>query len=340
MGLQISEIIPRKEIELKDLKRKVIAVDGFNTIYQFLSTIRQPDGTPLRDKHKKITSHLSGLFYRNINLLKQGIKLIYVFDGKPHELKTKEIEKRQQAKEEAKEKYEQAKAKEDIGAMRKYSAQFVKIDEDIIDESKELLQAMGIPVVQALGEGEAEATHLARIEKAWAAASQDYDALLYGTPRLIRNLTLSRRRRTSYGSYIEIKPELIEFDWLLNKLQINLDQLICLGILVGTDYNPRGVKGIGQKTALDIVRKYKYPVRIFEYIDKSEKYDLDFDWQQVYNEFKEPNYLTRTDIKFKKPDEEKIKEILLKRDFSEQRIDSGLNKLRQAKEAAKQQELF
>jgi flap endonuclease-1 len=340
MGLQISDIVPRKEIELKELKGKVVAIDAMNTIYQFLSTIRQIDGTPLMDKKGKTTSHISGLFYRNINLILEGIKPIYVFDGKPPELKGKELDKRRKAKEEAKKKYEDAKSKQDIDGMRKYSAQFVKVDEEIINESKEFLEALGIPVVQALGEGEAEASHISKINKAWAAASQDYDALLYGTPKLIRNLTLSRRRRTSAGNYVDVKPELIEFDWLLNKMQINLDQLICLGILVGTDYNPGGIKGIGQKTALDIVRKYKYPVKIFEYVDKSGKYFLDFDWQEIYHTFKEPECCTRTDIEFKEPNEDKIREILLKRDFSENRIDSGLNKLKMAREAAKQQTLF
>ena len=87
MGLNIKDIITRKEIEIKDLKGKTLCVDAFNTLYQFLTTIRQPDGTPLMDNKKRITSHLSGIFYRNINLLNDGLKLCYVFDGKPPGLK-------------------------------------------------------------------------------------------------------------------------------------------------------------------------------------------------------------------------------------------------------------
>ena len=83
MGLSIRDMIPRREIELSELKEKIICIDAFNTLYQFLSTIRQMDGTPLMDNQKRITSHLSGIFYRNLTLLEQGIKLIYVFDGKP-----------------------------------------------------------------------------------------------------------------------------------------------------------------------------------------------------------------------------------------------------------------
>ena len=221
MGIQISEIIPKKEINISDLKGKTIAIDAYVTLYQFLTTIRQPDGTPLQDKEGNITSHLSGLFYRNINLLQEGIKPVYVFDGKPPELKQQEIEKRKKAKEIAEEKYQEAKAKDDIKEMKKYSSRTVKITSKIIEESKEILEALGIPVIQAPSEGESEAATLAKTGKVWAAASQDYDAILYGAPYLIRNLTSARRRKLPSGLYIDIKPELIEFQQVLNELGID-----------------------------------------------------------------------------------------------------------------------
>jgi flap endonuclease-1 len=338
MGVQISEIIPRKEISISDLKGKVIAIDAFNTLYQFLTTIRQPDGTPLMDKDKNITSHLSGLFYRNIKLLQEGIKPIYVFDGKPPELKQAEIEKRKEAKRIAEQKFEEAKTSKDKQATKKYSGRFVKITDEIIQQSKELLEAMGIPVIQASGEGEAEAATLAKTQAVWAAASQDYDSLLYGATYLIRNLTLARTRRTASGLYVDVKPELIEFQDVLNKLQIEKDQLICLAILVGTDYNPGGVKGLGQKRALEIVQKYKYPVEIFKHVQNNDKYEFIFDWQEVFKQFHEYESKTQ-DIEFKKMDEAKVKEILVKHDFSENRIDSGLQKLQAITDAKKQKGL-
>ncbi len=340
MGIQISEIVPRKEISLNELKGKTIAIDAFNAIYQFLTTIRQVDGTPLMDKDGKITSHLSGLFYRNINLLLEGIKPIYVFDGKPPELKDEELQRRKEAKREAREKYESAKEKGDNEGMRKYSAQFVKIDDDIIKESKELLEAMGIPVIQAHGEGEAEAAILARNKKVWAAASQDYDALLYGVPILIRNLTLARKRKTSSGVYVDVNPEIIEFQDVLNKLEIDKDQLICLAILVGTDYNPGGVRGLGQKRALEIVRRYKFPIKIFEYVKENPKLELLFDWQSIFEHFRELKQSHNGEIEFKKINPKRIKELLVKKDFSEARIDSGLNKLKDLEEQQKQKTLF
>ncbi|MFA4960458.1 MAG: flap endonuclease-1 [Candidatus Pacearchaeota archaeon] len=339
MGVQISEIIPKKEISFPDLKGKIIAIDAFNTLYQFLTTIRQPDGTPLMDKNKKITSHLSGLFYRNINLLQEGIKPVYVFDGQPPELKFAEIEKRKEAKEIAEKKYEDSKKLGNKDLMKKYSSQFVKLSNDIVDESKELLIAMGIPVVQAPGEGEAEAATLSKAGKAWAVASQDYDSLLYGAPFLVRNLTLSKKRKTSAGIYIDVNLEMIEFNETLRKLEIDHDQLICLAILVGTDYNPGGVKGIGQKRALEIVQKYKYPIEIFKQIEKNNKYNFIFDWQEIFRQFHEYKSSTQEKIEFGKVDKKKVKEILLSRDFSENRIDSGLQRLKEIEEIKKQKGL-
>lgn len=285
----------------------------------------------------QITSHISGLFYRNLNLLAEGITPIYVFDGKPPELKLKEIEKRKENKEIAQEKYEQAKQEQDIDNMKKYSSQTVKITQQIIDDSKELLDVMGINIVQADSEGEAEAAMMANKNLVWASASQDYDSLLYGTPKLIRNLTLARKRKTPSGLLIDTKIELIEFENVLNKLQINKEQLICLAILAGTDYNPGGVRGIGQKRALEIVQKYQFPVKIFDYIQNSGKYIIDFNWQEVFKQFKEFKPVTNETPPEKKYDKEKLKEIMIiKHEFSKERIDTAIEKLEELEQAKKQ----
>jgi len=342
MGLNIRDIIPRKEIKISDLNRKTVCVDAFNVLYQFLSTIRQIDGTPLMDNKKRITSHLSGIFYRNINLLSEGIKLIYVFDGEAPKMKVKTHQKREKWRDSAKEKYKEAKQKEDLTAMKRYSSQIARLDDEIIKESKELLKAMGIPVVQAPGEGEAEAAYLCRIkEEIYSSISQDYDSLLFGTPRLIQNLTLARKRKT-FSGWIEIKPELIELEKVLNYLEINLDQLICLGILVGTDYNPKGLPGIGQKKALQIVKKYKQPVLIFESVEEqimSLPEEDRFEWKEIFELFHKPNVIN-TDFDFEKINEKKIKEILVeKHDFSEERVEKQLGKLRELEEKKKQKGL-
>ena len=287
MGVNISEIIPKKEIELSSLRGKTIAIDAYNTLYQFLTTIRQFDGTPLMDSKGNITSHISGLFYRNLNLLQEGVKPIYVFDGKSPELKAKEIENRKERKEMAQAKFVEASKINDTDSMKKYSSRNVKITDEILEQSKEILKAMGIPSIQAPSEGEAEAVYLSKNGWVWAAASQDYDALLYGSPVLIRNLTMSKRKRVAGGEYVDVSIEQIKTEDVLKELEISQDQLICLAILVGTDYNPSGVKGLGQKRALEIVKEYKTPEEIFKSIEDSEKYELDFKWEEIFNIFKE-----------------------------------------------------
>ncbi len=336
MGINIGEIVPRREIEFSDLKGKIIAIDAYNTLYQFLTTIRQSDGTPLMDSHGNITSHISGLLYRNINLLSEGMKLVYVFDGVPPELKNQEIERRKNMKIIAQQKYNEAKENQDIDSMKKYSSRIVNLTNDIILESKELLNAMGIAIIDAPSEGEAEAASLASNNLVWGSASQDYDSLLYATPYLIRNLTMSRKRKTISG-FIDIKPEIVEFNYLLRKLDIDKDQLICLAILVGTDYNPGGIKGLGQKKALEIVQKYRYPFDIFKYV--SSKYDFIFDWQEIFRLFHEYKTSETNTIIFPEINIDKIKEILVNRDFSEDRIESIIDKLSKIKESSEQKKL-
>ncbi len=338
MGLQIGDLVNRKEITFQELKGKTIAVDAFNAIYQFLSSVRQPDGTPLMDSSGNVTSHLSGLFYRNVALLSEGIKLIYVFDGEYHHLKGKTHELRQASKDLMAEKYDEAVAQEDIEGMGKYAKGFSRLDDKMISESKELLEAMGIAVVQAPGEGEMQCAELVKNGQAWAVGSQDYDAIAVGGTRLIQNLTLSRKRKTVSG-FIYISPEIIEFESVINQLGITWDQLICLAILVGTDFNPGGVKGIGPKKALVLVKQKVYPVSIFQ--DITERFgDVGFDWREIFEIFKKPN-VSKQRVSFPKFDEVKIREILVSRhEFSEERVENQISKLKEMIRQNAQVKLF
>jgi len=338
MGLQIGDIVPRGDVKFEDLKGKIIAVDAFNAIYQFLSSIRQPDGTPLMDSQNRITSHLSGLFYRNIALLAEGMKLIYVFDGEYNPLKNKTHEKRNEAKEQAMENFRTAKEEEDIEAMGKYARGFSRITPEMLQESKDLLTALGVGVVQAASEGEMQAADLVKRGQAYAVGSQDYDAIVVGGTRLIQNLTLARRRKTPTG-FVYIAPEMIEYERVLTHLGIDGDQLICLAILVGTDFNPGGIRGIGPKKALTLVRQKKFPVAIFQEVE--EIYGSNFNWQDIFQIFKRPKVNIVDDVEFPKLNVDKIKEILVKEhDFSEDRVDRQLGKLKDLKKMEGQTKLF
>ena len=257
MGVQLGDIVESRKLSIEELKGKAIAFDGNNILYQFLSIIRGRDGQPLKDRQGRITSHLSGLLYRNSNLMEEGVKIVYVFDGKPHEFKTKVLERRHEVRREAKKEYEKAIKEGDEEKARRFGQQSVVATTDIISDAKELLTLMGIPWIQAPGEGEAQTAFMASNGDVWGAASQDYDSLLYGAPRHIRNLRITGSRKLPRKNvYIKIEPELLELEKVEKELSLTRGQLIDLGILVGTDYNPDGIKGIGPKTALKLIKEH------------------------------------------------------------------------------------
>jgi len=257
MGIDLGDIIPRRKVELSALSNKRLAVDGYNTLYQFLAIIRGIGGEHLRDSRGRVTSHLSGLFYRNINLMELGVKLVFVFDGAPPELKAEEISRRRKVREEARKHYTEAVAVGDMANARKYAEMSTTLRSDMVGDSKQLLEAMGIPWVDAPSEGEAQAAVMAEEGTVDGVASQDHDSLLFGAPLLVRNLTISGRRRLpSKNVFVEIEPETISLSETLEKLQITRAQLIDLGILLGTDFNPDGFKGIGPVRAVKFIKTY------------------------------------------------------------------------------------
>jgi len=325
MGIAITELLPKKEIKFDLLKGKIFAVDASNVIYQFLSSIRQQDGTPLMDFNGNITSHLMGLSTRIPNLMEQNIKLAFIFDGKPPAMKFGETSRRTELKEKALEKYEEAKKEKNIEDMAKYSRQTIKLTREIKEESKEFIKLLGLPVIQAPSEAEAQAAFMAEKGDAWATISQDTDTFLYQTPRLIRNLTVSPKKKIR-GTYIKVDPELIELKDILSSLKINQDQLIALAILVGTDYNPGGVKRIGPKTALKLVQQYKDFDTIFANVD------ADFNWKKVYATFKNMPIIKNYQLKWNAPNFDKLDEMLKNHDFSEERINKIKEKLKPKKQ--------
>lgn len=323
MGVNIASLLPIKEIKFEDLKNKVVGVDFFNVAYQFLSSIRGYDGTPLHDSKGNVTSHLQGLLSRSLNLMSKGIKLVYVVDGESPELKHMELEERKLRKNEAEAKYLEAKDKENLEEMYKYSKQFLRFEDSMIGESKELIEALGIPVIQAPSEAEGQIAYMNKKGDVWGCGSQDADSLLFGAPRLIRNLTLSQKKMVR-GKTVYTFLELIELKEALESLDINHDQLIVLGIMVGTDFDKGGIAGIGPKKALKLVKDYKNEEQ-FDKLFKELK--VDFNWKEVYEIFKNLPVEKDYSLRWKSIDEDKVKEILVDRhDFNWERVKGLINK--------------
>jgi len=323
MGVDLGSIVNKKEITLEHLSGKKVAIDAYNALYQFLATIRQPDGTLLMDSRGRITSHLSGIFYRSIRLMEKGIRPVYVFDGKPPELKRETIQKRIEVKEEAEKKWMEALKEGDLAGARKHAQATSRLTKEMVGETKELLNFMGLPFVQAPGEGEAQAAHMNMKGDVWACASQDYDSIIFGAEKLVRNLALTGKRKLpGRNEYVNVEPELIELTESLQMLELDRRKLIWVGILVGTDFNP-GIRGIGPKKALLLVKKFDSFEKIISELKAPEWF------MEVERIFLEPKTVDDYGIKFNKPQVEGIVEFLCnEREFSEERIRNALAKIK------------
>ncbi len=334
MGADIGELLTEREVvEVEYFSGKKIAVDALNTLYQFIATIRQPDGTPLKDSQGRITSHLSGILYRVSNMVEIGIKPIFVFDGKPPEFKRAEIEERKKIREEAEIKWKRALELGMIEEARKYAQASARVDEYIIESAKTLLKLMGIPIVQAPSEGEAQAAYMAKKGDVDYTGSQDYDSLLFGSPKLARNLAITGKRKLPGKKvYVEIKPEIIELERNLRKLGITREQLIDIALLIGTDYN-EGVEGIGIKKAYKYIKNYGDIFKVLRVLKVQPKEPI----EEIREFFLNPPVTDDYELRFGKPDEEGIIEFLCEEhDFSRDRVEKAIEKLRSGLKASQQ----
>lgn len=340
MGVALKDLVVRKEISFEDLKGKILVVDTYNTLYQYLTSIRQRDGSLLTDSKGNVTSHLIGLFSRTVSLMQKGLKLAFVFDGVAPELKKEERERRKEIKINAEKKYREAEKKGDKEEMKKYAVRTSRLTPEMVEEAKKLIKGLGLPVVQAPSEGEAQAAYMVNKGDAFAIISQDYDSLLYGAERTIQNLSVSAKRKMKGSvAYQTIKPSMIKLSENLNKLGVDKDQLIVLSILVGTDYNIGGIKGIGPKNALKLVKQYGSD---FDDLFKENGWEKNFDfpWTDVYYTFKKMALTDEYELKWGFPDEKRLKGLLVEEhDFSEERFESTIKKLMKDKEERKQKGL-
>jgi flap endonuclease-1 len=340
MGTDLKDIGVRTEIEFSDLSSKRLVVDSMNVIFQFLSSIRQRDGSLLTDSKGRTTSHLVGLFSRMTRLKKLGIELAFVFDGKKPELKKKEVERRAELKKQAQIEYEIAKEHEDIAAMKKYAARTSMLTSEMIQESKDLLDALGFPVIQAPSEGEAQAAFMVKRGDFYAEVSQDYDCLLFGVPRMIQNLTISERKKTKNKlSYEKVRPVLVDLKETLSKNEISQDQLIAIGLLVGTDFNIGGIKGIGPHKALKLVKQYGDDLdSLFNEVKWSDYFE--FDWKTAFDTVKHMPVTEHYTLKWKSINREKVLKILVEEhEFNRERIEKTLDELEEENKKGKQKGL-
>ena len=334
MGLDLKSLLVRDKTKLESFTNKIVAIDAYNAIYQFLAIIRGPEGLHLTDTQGRVTSHITGLLYRNINFLSLGIKPVYVFDGKPPSLKSAEIEHRKQIKKDATVKYERAVSEGKMDDARKFAQQTTSMKDGMVEDSKHLLDLFGIPYIQAPSEGEATAALLTTTGHADVAASQDFDSILFGARKLVRNFTNSGRRKLpNRNTYIEIEPEIIDYKKNLEALGITREQLIDVGILIGTDFNPDGFERVGPKTAIKMIREYG---KLEDVTQIQEQLEM-IDYNAIRKIFLEPEVATVKKIEFGEVKYDDIINYLSnERSFSRDRVNSSLNRLKKSLEKKSQ----
>lgn len=330
----------RQTVTFDQFSDKSIAFDGNNILYQFLTRIRQSDGSLLTDEQGNVTSHLSGLLYRVSRIMESGIKIVFIFDGKPPEEKSKEILKRKAKKKEADVAYQEALDRGDMELAQRYAQRTARLTSAMIKDASRLLDLMGVPVIHAHSEGEGQAAYMAKKGDVYASCSQDFDSLLFGTPRLLRNLTVSGKRKLpGKNVYVEVKPEMIDLEHSLKVIDLTHEQIIDLAILLGTDFNPNGigVKGIGPKTALKLIKEHENLENILK-LPKMSEAIIDFDIDNVKKIFLEPVVTEEYNLNWSTPNVEGMVEFLSEeRRFSEARVRTAVAKVLKKSEDKKKQ---
>jgi flap endonuclease-1 len=334
LGVNLTPIIVKKTITLEQIRGKTLAVDANNYLYQFLALIRTPEGISLKDSKGNITSHLMGLMFRSTRLIHDyGIKLIFVFDGRPPSLKGSEIQKRRELREKAMLEWKKALNKGDYSTAFSKAVMTSRLTESMINDSKRLLHLLGIPCVQAIGEAEAQAAYMAIRGDVWASSSKDYDTLLFGSPVLVRYLTISGKEfLPSKGTFRSLKPELINLNQLLSHHKITREQLIDLAILIGTDFN-EGVKGVGPKTALKLLETHgrleNLPADIMSRIPQN--------YEDVRKIFLNPKVTPNYTLAYGDLQEKELYDFLCNlRDFSKKRVDTVVQRMKKFYSSKKQ----
>ena len=341
MGVDLKELFTKEPCGLQDFSSRIIALDAYNVLHQFLSSIRQRDGTPLKDAEGRITSHLSGLLYRTANLVDAKIRPVYVFDGEPHPLKARTIQQRRQRKEQAEQEWKEALERGDLETAKSKAQQTSRVTSEIIQQSKQLLDALGIPHIQAPSEGEAQASYLVRNGDAYAVGSQDFDCLLFGAPLLVRNLTSSEKRKLpNKQAFTTVHPERIRLEPGLQKLGISREQLVDISILIGTDFND-GVKGYGPKKSLQLLLQKGSLENALDGLPDLKLTLSSDEINTVRKIFLEPSVTNEYKLCWRSPDASEVLHILCdEHQFSRDRVEPILQKFSSLSQLTKQKNLF
>jgi flap endonuclease-1 len=314
---------------------RVLAIDASMCLYQFMIMIRENHSGSyqnLTNEAGEVTSHIIGMLTRTIRLMENGIKPVYVFDGKPPELKMGELEARRAKREEATANLQTAMESGDQEQILKATKGTVRVTREQNEQTKELLRLMGIPVINAPSEAEATCAALCRDGKVYAAATEDADCLTFGTKTLVRNLMAAESQKKTI---LEVSLERV-----LEQLNITMVQFIDFCILSGCDYCDT-IKGVGPSTAMRLIVQHGSIEKVLETLEP-EKVPANFRYQAARDFFVECEAVdTKTvEFTFGEPDFEGLEKFLVEgQSFDKTRVDRFIQRLKAAKGKTKQRPL-
>mmetsp|Transcript_36891 Transcript_36891/g.41201 ORF Transcript_36891/g.41201 Transcript_36891/m.41201 type:complete len:433 (-) Transcript_36891:869-2167(-) len=360
-----------REVDFKSLHGRKVAIDASMAIYQFLIAVRSggpnQQAVMLTNSDGETTSHIQGLFNRTNRFLTEGMKPVFVFDGKAPSMKSGELAKRREKRKKAEEELKKAVDDENVEEMDKHSKRLARAGRKENEDCKRLLQLMGVPVIVAPMEAEAECAALCKAGLVYATGTEDMDALTFATPILIRKLTFANQ--TAKGA----KIQQMNYKKAIEGLNLTHEQFVDLCILLGCDYCDT-IRGIGPKTALKLIRQHGSIEKIITSLkgavnkDGVQKYVVPKNWipdddekdedattdeeggdakkekrLEQGNEKPVPAYVlarelffnhevtTDVEIKFKAPQKEELTKFLVEEaGFNPERVKSSIEKLEKA----------
>lgn len=320
MGCNLRDLAPSKSIDFSELKGQKVAVDVFLNAYQFITSLTGKDGKPLSYNDKPV-AHLMGFLDRATIMIEEGIDPVFIFDGRPHQLKMNTLGVRKERKINAVEKWNSAIEAGDMVAAKKLGPQTAEYTREMVAETKELFDCLGVTWLEAPMEAEGAAAVRCRNNEVFAVASQDWDTLLYGAPVMIRNLTSHGTRK--FGRVLH--AEKIVLSEMLEMHEITYEQLVDLGIMIGTDFHP-GIKGIGPKTGLKLIKKHI----TMEEVSIAKGFDLPDNLEEIRTLFTDHPVHPIPLPESSKSIEENIRIFAISRGFSEKRIVRAVTRLANA----------
>ncbi|KAL6784452.1 RAD2 [Auxenochlorella protothecoides x Auxenochlorella symbiontica] len=321
-----------KEQKFENYFGRKIAVDASMHIYAFMVVVGRTGDQTLTDEAGNVTSHLQGMFFRTVKMLESGMKPVFVFDGKAPTLKSDELAKRYSKRQTATTDLETAKetgTKEDV---EKYSKRTVRVTREHNAECRRLLQLLGVPIIDAPSEAEAQCASLCSQGLVYGIATEDMDALTFATPRLIRHLMSPAAANKPVTEF--------EYDQVLAELDLTADQFIDLCILCGCDYTEK-IGNIGPFRALQLIKKHGSLEATLAALDP-EKYNIPepFPYKEAKELFLNPEVLKPENIppmKWTSPDLDGLLEFLVKeKSFNEERVRSAIQRVTAAKSKSNQ----